>query len=265
MGPGPSRHKPHRLIVFVSALISIGFHVAILKTQIRTPESGGALSYPLAQKPQAEDDQMRIVRVTTVVETPPGSSETAVEPAEIRLSVPVLDVPELGDTRRVETINPFGSVRDRLVPQRGDLRFWSPVVTVPKPRRQGGFMDGFAEALQALLDSIAAAEGPPEAKAWTRQDRWGRVWGASPGILHLGNVSIPLCGGDFSSMDCGFGSPPGKLKENKERRWINSVIDQSAFRQSMRRLWANRASAMNARRNKERRGKEGSGGSIPET
>lgn len=118
-----------------------------------------------------------------------------------------------------------------------------------------------AEALAALQDSAAAEEARlAEANEWSRVDGAGRQWGASPGTLHFGVFDLPYCGGNYSSGDCGLGVPPGKLMETRERRRVDSTINESAFRQSMGKYWADRASKMNARKEEARRAKGRSGG-----
>ena len=152
----------------------------------------------------------------------------------------------------------------RLGPRAEDLRFWVPVdlrrrPMEPPPRTPG---DHLVEAMRAFFDSVAAAEAakPRDTSEWLRTDRAGGGWGISPGELHLGTRTIPFCGGGFSTIGCGFGVPSGKLEGTLRKARMLREIESSAYRESMRNHWSDRAEAMRKRKDEERKAKRRSGG-----
>ncbi len=261
---GLHRHRPNAGILIVSVLASIGIHAAVLKLrfEIRGPEDNSSDRLPSA--PLSPVDPIRLIRFTPPNQPQPVTTSGAVEQIDTQPVISLSNLDEPGEAQEPkkaqEPETTIESARDRLVPRAGDLRFWAPVSIKPRRGKRTDLKDGFFAALEALLDSVAAAQGPPEATAWTRVDRGGGLWGVSPGTLHLGMFNIPYCGGGYSAVDCGFGVSPGKLEETQGRRRVHSMIDQSAFRQSMRRVWEKQASKMNSRKEKARKAKKPSGG-----
>ena len=256
---GPSRNRSDQRIVVVSALVSIGIHAVILKTPLpeSNPEDHQAAT-PTFLNLKADQP----IYLVQILPEEPGEVAVLRPPVEPVIPEPSpLPTPLPRTEGSPDQVGETESARDRLVPRAGDLRYWAPVGVRPRTRTMKDPGPSFAEALGALLDSVAAEEAKrAEATEWLFVDDQGRRWGASPGFLHFGSFAIPYCGGGFSSDDCGFGVAPGKAEGARNRRRVDSMINQSAYRQSMREFWKDRAAAMNARKEDARRTGKRSGG-----
>jgi hypothetical protein len=65
----------------------------------------------------------------------------------------------------------------------------------PEPTEHERYMAHLQRRIDALNDSIhGEAERSRRATDWTVTDKSGKKWGASPGKLHLGDVTLPLPG-----------------------------------------------------------------------
>ena len=98
---------------------------------------------------------------------------------------------------------------DLLHPHLVDPPLW-PLPTNPRPNP----IAPEVTRLKARTDSIGHdAMGvyiPPrgDMSVWTARDGEDHRWGFSPGAVHLGSLTIPLCSGRFDAATCGFGVQP---------------------------------------------------------
>lgn len=136
----------------------------------------------------------------------------------------------------------------RLAPGPTQPRLWRPVTSAVEV---GTSVEG---RLHSRLDSLVLeSDGvrvPPagDMSVWTARDRRGDRWGVSPGRIHLGTVTIPICGGDFDASNCGFGVPPSFREEYRHRvRAFLEIRMQSNYALVQERARATRARLDRAR------------------
>jgi len=161
----------------------------------------------------------------------PGPAPAGTEPA----------IPEAGPTE--EALTPA----ERLRPRMGDPRLWERP-GAPPPEVQSDIDRVRARVysrLQELNDSLAA-EGEAAARAtdWTITGKDGKKWGISPGKIHLGDLTLPL--------PVGFGGPPDKAAEARERARKDAEIEGQAERARSREILEERTKAIRERKDRER-------------
>jgi hypothetical protein len=88
---------------------------------------------------------------------------------------------------------------------------------------------------------------------WTATMPDGERWGVSPGRIHLGELTIPVCGGRFDAGDCGFGVSPDRRE--RYRSVVGRYLEIRA--QGGRAVQEMRARAIRARRDSVRDTLEG--------
>lgn len=109
------------------------------------------------------------------------------------------------------------SAASGLRPAPTEARLWRPVTTALEIEAP---VEG---RLHSRLDSLVLESDGVRVPAagdmsvWTARDRRGDRWGVSPGRLHMGAVTIPVCGGDFDASNCGFGVQPAFRDEYRRR------------------------------------------------
>ena len=79
-----------------------------------------------------------------------------------------------------------------------------------RTERAGAERQRLIERAEEVAERTAGVRIPTagDMSAWTGRDESGDRWGLSPGALHLGGITVPLCSGDFDASNCGFGVPP---------------------------------------------------------
>jgi hypothetical protein len=133
---------------------------------------------------------------------------------------------------------------ERLRPAEKDPRLWfilpEEIVGLSPEQRMELEM---ALAIRAMEDSTAAAEAMARGFSdWTYTDEQGRRWGISPGLLHLGDITIPL--------PFGFAPPPNTMAAR--RAGEDAAIAAQAARQETRASLRDRAAEIRRRRDAER-------------
>jgi hypothetical protein len=110
-------------------------------------------------------------------------------------------------------------------------------------------MAGLAERIGAFNDSVAGeAERARRSTDWTRTDSNGRRWGASPGKIHLGGVTLP---------GPAFTPPPGQRDEIEKRAKQRAEIDRQADDAQRRRALEEQRRSARERGDRARGGGEG--------
>jgi hypothetical protein len=101
-------------------------------------------------------------------------------------------------------------------------------------------------AIAAYNRKMAGVHIPPggDMNVWTARDGQDHRWGLSPGAIHLGRVTVPLCGGRFDAANCGFGVPPAFREAYRVQLRVRLEIADQAQRGEL----LDRARAIRARR-----------------
>lgn len=154
---------------------------------------------------------------------------------------------EASPTREAPPGPPAPTAAQRLRPRAGDLRLWAPVdPEFTRLSREDLMRILLSAELEDAADSMALAQELAERMTdWTYTDDDGGRWGVSPGKLHLGDITLPL--------PFGFGAPPMVREQNANRIWAWEDIQRGAASKGVRDYWKERAEAIRARRDAERR------------
>jgi hypothetical protein len=132
----------------------------------------------------------------------PAESERPAEPAlrqapRLPVSPPAHAAPAT-DRSSVSSAAPRRSGENPLRTGLRDPRLWvapGELPEPPEPTDHERYMAHLQRRIDALNDSIhGEAERSRRATDWTVTDKSGKKWGASPGKLHLGDVTLPLPG-----------------------------------------------------------------------
>lgn len=194
---------------------------------------------------------IRVVRLLELDVVP--DPETPDDPEELEETTPPpveSDEPRVAEPvgRPVFTPPPV-SPAERLRPRLRDRRLWAPI---PPARReltaeQRAELE-LAGRLEAWNDSVAAVEAAEAgARDWTVQDGSGGRWGISPGVLHLGDTSVPLPSFEMFA---------GARDDVADRVWQWNDIQRQGTQVQLRDSWKERARAIRARRDAERRAEQ---------
>jgi hypothetical protein len=203
--------------------------------------------------PSAEALGPEGTRLVNLLELPEPPDPEVIPPEE----EPEPEVPELPvqEERPGEEENPGGvqegpptgpTAAERLRPRAGDLRLWAPVDPEIIALSEEEIMRLLLSAeLEGVADSMALAEEMARRGLdWTYTDDEGKRWGISPGVLHLGDVTLPLPS---------FGASPWNREQNADRLWAWDDIERGAARKGVQDVWRERAEAIRRRRDAERK------------
>jgi hypothetical protein len=103
-----------------------------------------------------------------------------------------------------------------------------------------------AMRIEAMADSAATLEeAARRATDWTYTDSEGKRWGVSPGMVHLGDITIP--------MPFGFSAPPGSREAISGRIWEWDMINRGASRAANMATLKEADEAIRRRREAERK------------
>lgn len=230
--------------------ISAVVHAALLLTYAslaRTPETR-TIIVPLPAV-RAEATGIQVLRVVEVA-APELGDPLDPEPIEAVEEPEVgVEAPEVVDERAAFIPERYRSAAERLRLTEGDPRLWASVA----PELLEATDQDILRARLAILiaegnDSLRAeAEALARSMDWTYTDEDGKRWGVSPGMIHLGDVAIPL--------PFGFGAPYDYNGDRAEMGWRFSDIQRAAGTLAARQSWRERVEVMRKRR-EERRAEE---------
>ena len=199
--------------------------------------------------PPAEIEGMQVVEIVEIVtpETADPDEPTAAE----EVAAPEIDVTAPDIETDFDSFLPerYLSAAERLRMRAGDPRLWQPVdplLLEPAPEKI------LAVRLATLIaegndSALAEAQALARAMDWTHTDEDGRRWGLSPGMIHLGDIAVPL--------PFGFGAPYDYSGERAEMAFRMNDIQRAAGTLAARQSWRERVEAMRKRR-EERRAEE---------
>jgi hypothetical protein len=187
-------------------------------------------------------DGIRVVELVRP-QAPPEVPAVELEPDEpILFDLPAEEIEsELDEPPTDPTLDTSG--RPSLGPRLSDPRLWRPTTSRGETRP---LLNGQPQALLDSLNRESVGVRTPAAgdmSVWTPRDADGNRWGFSPGQIHLGSISLPLCGGNFDASNCGFGIPPSFREEYRNQ--IRALLEIQ--QQDNRALLEERARAIRAR------------------
>lgn len=232
-------------------MLGAGLFASLVVHVIAIGFIGGLLRDPA---PPPEDP------ATVVVEPPRGMRAVGLSPqSSASRAVPDVTVPDR-DTEEEDTEAPPRqqvadaarddaeaaddlTAADRLAPRLVDPRLWRPVVLVPRAPTLADVQARIADAVELLSDSaLAEAERAVRATDWTVEDEDGGRWGISPGLLHLGKLTLPL--------PIAFPVPITPEEMARESEWYD--IQEQAERAMILESFEERVKAIRERRDRER-------------
>lgn len=254
-----SRGAAARRVLGVGLAISVAAHLAILLWPIERPAGS---DQPRPDRSRRTPDALGGVTLETI------AAEDAVEPMAPLPPGPGEPTPPIDDreddassTLVLEpTDPPTGALPPSpaargLGPAFSDPRLWDRRSPDPATGEDFGLERDLAHYRMRKWAETDAAR--PRAVTgmtdWTTEGEDGRVWGLSPGRIHLGSWTIPTCGGSgVDPADCGFGLPPGRRDAYDDWMWRYGAIERQAGRHRIEALWKQRAAAIRGRRDAER-------------
>ena len=231
--------RPVPLLVGLGVSVAAHLAVIVLYSSLVQLRISDVVVIPVAVS-APDPDVMKVVQVVEMA-TPPAVPE---EPA------PLEDIEEEAgpegpeaDTEIVPILpERYRSAAERLRLGPGDPRIWQPIdpmLAEPTPEQ---ILNIRLAILIAEGNDSAAAEADALARAmdWTHTGEDGKRWGLSPGMIHLGDVSIPL--------PFGFGAPYDFSGERAEAAFRMNDIQRAAGTLAARQSWRERMEAMRKRR-----------------
>ncbi len=200
------------------------------------------------ESPALASGDMRVVQVIEI-ESPDPTAEAPEEPPEpvAELQVEVPDVgPPLPDD--IDLDEPPRGLRaaDVLRVRSADARLWRQALPEAFELTEVERMElALAGRLEEWADSVAEAVAAEYALTdWTRTDDQGRRWGFSPGMIHLGDITLP--------MPFNFGGTAMQREQLARRAWEDQDILLGTSGQALRSSWRERAEAIRRRRDRDR-------------
>lgn len=248
----PSGHSTSRTATWAGFAISGVLHVIALLLYSAIDVRFGVMRPGDSDAADAQSQGIELINLQEVLESEP---ERPFEPERQAIPIPVTPrvaegVP--GDRAIVPIVpdlpSPRGqSAAQRLQPGTNDARLWQPladeVVALSMEQRMENYLAG---ELLDLMDALALEAARADAATdWTYTDDEGKRWGISPGKLHLGSITLPL---PFS-----FGTPAGASQDLVRRYLQDAEIRRAAGQLLTDQTLRERAEAIRARRDAERR------------
>ncbi|MEW5931163.1 MAG: hypothetical protein AB1941_27175 [Gemmatimonadota bacterium] len=121
-----------------------------------------------------------------------------------------------------------------------------PVPAKPEQTPHEEYMGRLGSTLGEYNDSVAAEQARArDALDWTLKDKDGNRWGASPGKIHLGKITLPA--------PFGFASSPDAAAESRRESGQRSEIDRQVADRERSNSFQSRVRATRERKDAERR------------
>lgn len=204
-----------------------------------------------------EPDGMQVVQI---IEVAAPEAPTPEEPTPTReISEPEIDVegPDIEPELDPYLPERYRSAVERLRLGAGDPRLWQPIdPSLVEPTPEQILTVRIATLIAEGNDSaLAEAHALAGATDWTYTDEDGKRWGLSPGMIHLGDISIPL--------PFGFGAPYDYNGERAEMAFRMNDIQRAAGSLAARQSWRERVEAMRQRREERRAAEEAARAKAP--
>lgn len=254
----PGSRPGERHVWAISLVVSVVFHtlVLLLPIELDQPDRRKRGWSPRARA--TTTDPLEIVKLPspTAAWSAPNS-QSPVPSIVADTIVPRSPEPSTGvdDEAVPASINPAGSTAPepaddqparRFGPSSVDPRLWGLASLSVAPSGYGSL----GEAIAAFNREMAGVHVPPggDMNVWTARDDEDDRWGFSPGAIHLGSVTLPLCSGTFDAANCGFGVSPMFREAYRSRLRQRLEIAGQVQRGEI----LDRAQAIRARRDAER-------------
>ena len=254
----PARRSRERRILLVGLVLSTLLHGIVLvgTHHLLDPTSSPAESPgPVLVEPPAGLRAVMIRKVPgpAVAEPAPPDPPAETPAARADADPPAEERPErvvqLDTAAQREPVLADRTAADRLTPRVVDPRLWEPVVVLSAGARIDEVEARVGAAVALLGDSaLAAAERAVRSRDWTVESESGKRWGISPGMLHLGDVKMPLP--IFFEVD------PDAQAEREMWYDLQAQIDRARILES----FESRVKAIRERRDRERTERREGGG-----
>ena len=254
--PRPPRHA------WFAALASVALHAWLLSLPLRTP---GSAPEPAPRTPGARPaDDLVVVRLPGDVGTAPAPLDVEDAPprapGEDAASAEPPPAPTVADERETTSLPPSRTDDPAGVAAEGErapapvrpvqLREsrWTRLLEAPvlPPSPAPVDLGAAGERMRGWSPSAVGADSAWFA-GWTAEAGEER-WGAAPGALRLGQLTLPFCSGPATAADCGFGLEPAAREA-----WLQALeLRQGLAEQVRRAVVRERAEAIRERRDAER-------------
>ena len=258
----PGAARPRSGLRSVPVLAGLGVSVAVHLLVIVLYSSLVRISVPdviMVPVPRSapEPEGMQVVQIIEVASPETATPEEPIPTEEVAQPEIEVEGPD------IETgFDPFLPERYRSAVERlrlgpGDPRLWQPIdpsLMEPAPERV------LAVRLATLIaegndSALAEAQALASAMDWTYTDEDGKRWGLSPGMIHLGDISVPL--------PFGFAAPYDYNGERAEAAFRMNDIQRAAGSLAARQSWRERVEAMRKRREARRAEEEAARAKAP--
>ena len=243
--------RPVPLLAGLGVSVALHLLVIVLYSSLVRIEIPDVVVVPVP-RPSSEPEGMQVVQIIEVA-TPETSAPEEPTPTE-EIAEPEIEAEGPDIETELDPFPPeqYRSAVERLRLGAGDPRLWQPVdPSLVEPTPAQVHWVRLATLIAEGNDSaLAEAQALADATDWTYTDEDGKRWGLSPGMIHLGDISIPL--------PFGFGAPYDYNGERAEMAFRMNDIQRAAGSLAARQSWRERVEAMRQRR-EERRAEEESG------
>lgn len=247
------RRSRERRVLAVGLALSILVHIVVI----------GVVGGLLGERPEARDGPTPVV-----IEPPRGMRAVELSvPTGTDMTLPDMAAPEprseeepaapprqVADAELEQAEADDLTAADRLAPRLVDPRLWRPVVLLPREPTLADVQARIRAAVELLSDSaLAEADRAVRARDWTVEDADGGRWGISPGLLHLGKLTLPL--------PIAFPVPMGPDERAAASEWYD--IQEQAERAVLLESFEERVKAIRERRERERSERPDGGSDAP--
>lgn len=245
-----TRRRSRRAVV-PGLLASAAVHALVLGLPLERPDAPDADG----RARRAVTDSRQVMRAIRIVETSGAARAPDAPPAPERPRPPR----EAGARAAVEPHAAHAPPAARLAPRLTDPRLWRPISpslwSTDPGRAEQGRIRRRAAAYNRDREGVYISPGE-DMGVWTLRDGNDDRWGFSPGAMHLGALTIPLCSGRFDAANCGFGLPPSERDAYHAALRARLEIRLQDLRSGL----LERAAAMRARADARRDSARASGG-----
>ena len=240
--------RPVPLLAGLGVSAALHILVIVLYSSLVRIEIPDVVVIPVSV-PSPEPEGMQVVQIIEVA-TPETATPDEPTPTE-EISETQTEVERPAIETEFDPFPPelYRSAGERLRLGAGDPRLWQPIdPSLVEPTPEQVHWVRLATLIAEGNDSaLAEAQALARATDWTYTDADGKRWGFSPGMIHLGDVSIPL--------PFGFSPPYDYNGERAQMAFRLNDIQRAAGTLAARQSWRERVEAMRKRR-EERRAEE---------
>jgi len=241
--PRERTQRGGRHVLPISLLVSTLIHALVVGMPFRVDVTDEDRGPRRNTAPPTSPAALKVLNLRVTAETTAAPTTESTDSVEHREKAPAEAGPA-DDAAGLPAPSQGQGLGTLFRPRAVDPRLWSvaPSILADRTAPERAQLRTQLEVINRKAEGVRVPPGE-DMSLWTGRDTEGDRWGLSPGAIHLGGFTLPLCSGRFDASSCGFGVQP--VFRDRYQAELRTLIESQ--RQGARAELMDRARALRAR------------------